>query len=102
MVHRLSCPVAHGILVPQPGIEPGSPALEAGFLTTGQPGKSQYNHTQIYSISTDLESRKNSRDNTLLTKVCIVKAKVFSVVIYGCGRLSAEGMLSNCGAGEDF
>ena len=38
----------------------------------------------------------------MLTKVCIVKAKVFSVVIYGCGRLSAEEMLSNCGAGEDF
>ena len=38
----------------------------------------------------------------MLTKVCIVKAEVFSVVIYGCGRLSAEEMLSNCGAGEDF
>ena len=36
----LSCPLAHGILVPQPAIEPGSPALEAGFLTTGPPGKS--------------------------------------------------------------
>ena len=27
--HRLSCPTACGILVPQPGIEPESPALEA-------------------------------------------------------------------------
>ena len=39
--HRLSCPVACGILVPWPGIEPMSPALEGGFLTTGPPGKSQ-------------------------------------------------------------
>ena len=38
--HRFSCPVACGILVPQPGIEPVSPALEGGFLTTGPPGKS--------------------------------------------------------------
>ena len=37
----LSCPTAHGILVPQPGIEPTSPALEGGFLTTGPPGRSQ-------------------------------------------------------------
>ena len=37
---RLSCPVACGTLVPQPGIEPTSPALEGGFLTTGPPGKS--------------------------------------------------------------
>ena len=30
---------APGILVPQPGIEPGSPALEGEVLTTGPPGK---------------------------------------------------------------
>ena len=36
----LSCPTACGILVPQPGIEPASRALEGGFLTTGPPGKS--------------------------------------------------------------
>ena len=38
-----SCPVACVILVPQPGIEPTSPALEGGFLTTGPPGKSRNN-----------------------------------------------------------
>ena len=38
--HGLSCPVACGILVPRPGIEPAFPALEDGFLTTGPPGKS--------------------------------------------------------------
>ena len=32
-------PIACGILVPQPGIEPTSPALEGGFLTTGPPEK---------------------------------------------------------------
>ena len=37
---RLGCSVAYGILVPWPGIEPASPALQGGFLTTGPPGKS--------------------------------------------------------------
>ena len=33
---------------------------------------------------TNLNSILNSRDITLLTKVCLVKAKVFQVVMYGC------------------
>ena len=37
---QVYCPVACGILVPGPGIEPVSPALEARFLTTEPPGKS--------------------------------------------------------------
>ena len=41
-MHRLSCSVACGILVPQPGIKPSSPALKGGFLTTGPPRKSLY------------------------------------------------------------
>ena len=56
---------------------------------------------------TNLDSTLNSRDITLLTKVHLVKAMVFSVVIYGCEswiikKLSTkELMLLNCGAGED-
>ena len=33
---------------------------------------------------TNLDSILKSRDITLLTKVCIVKAMVFPVVMYGC------------------
>ena len=33
---------------------------------------------------TNLDSVLKSRDITLLTKVCIVKAMIFQVVIYGC------------------
>ena len=36
---ELSCSEVCGILVPRPGIEPASPVLEGGFLTTGSPGK---------------------------------------------------------------
>ena len=56
---------------------------------------------------TNLGSVLTSRDITSPTKVCIVHAMVFLVVMYGCESwtiktLSAEEqMLSNCGAGED-
>ena len=39
-VYRLSYPLVWGILAPQPGIEPASPSIAGGFLTTGAPGKS--------------------------------------------------------------
>ena len=35
-------------------------------------------------VITNLDSMLKSRDNTLPTKVCLVKAMVFPVVIYGC------------------
>ena len=56
---------------------------------------------------TNLDSVLKSRDITLPTKVGIVKAMFFPVIMYGCEswtikRLSTEElMLSNCGAGED-
>ena len=34
---------------------------------------------------TNLDSVLKSRDNTLLTRVCLVKAMVFLVVMYGMG-----------------
>lgn len=39
--HRLSCPAACGVLVPQPGIEPVYLPLEGRLLTIGPPRKSQ-------------------------------------------------------------
>ena len=56
---------------------------------------------------TNLESILKIRDITLPTKVRLVKALVFPVVMYGCEswtvqKLSAkELMLLNCGIGED-
>ena len=35
-------------------------------------------------VKTNLDSILNSRDITLLTKVCLVKTMVFPVVMYGC------------------
>ena len=56
---------------------------------------------------TNLDSIFKSRDIALPTKVCLVKAMVFSVVMYGCEswiirKLSTEElMFLNCGVGED-
>ena len=55
----------------------------------------------------NLDSILKSRDITWPTKVCLVKAMVFPVVMYVCEswtikRLSTEElMLPNCGVGED-
>ena len=56
---------------------------------------------------TDLDSILKSREITLPTKVRLVKAMVFPVVMNGCEswtvkKVSAEElMLLNCGVGED-
>ena len=56
---------------------------------------------------TNLDSILKSRDITLPTKVHIVKAMVFPLVMYGCESWTVkkaelkELMLLNCGIGED-
>ena len=57
-------------------------------------------------VMTNLDIILKSRDITLPTKVCLVKAMIFPVVMYGCEswtrKLSTEElMLLNCGVGED-
>ena len=58
-------------------------------------------------VMANLDNIFKSRDITFPTKVCLVKAMVFPVVMYGCEswtvkRLSAEElMLLNCAVGED-
>ena len=55
----------------------------------------------------NLDSILKSRDITLPTKVHLVKAMVFPVVMYGCEGwtirklIVKELMLLNCGVGED-
>ena len=38
----------------------------------------------LEKVMTNLDSILKSRDITLLTKVCLVKAMVFLVIMYGC------------------
>ena len=59
-------------------------------------------------VMTNLDSILKSRDITLSTKVHLVKAMVFPVVMYGCERWTIKKaehqrlMLLNCGVGEDL
>ena len=58
-------------------------------------------------VMTNLDSIFKSRDITLLTKVCLVKAMVFPVVMYGCESWTVKKAelpridALNCGVGED-
>ena len=58
-------------------------------------------------VMINLESLLKSRDTALPTKVCLVKAMVFPVVMYGCESWTIKKaerrrmMLLNCGVGED-
>ena len=58
-------------------------------------------------VMTNLDSIFKSRDITLPTKVRLVKAMVFPVIMYGCESWTVkkaerrELMLLNCGVGED-
>ena len=57
-------------------------------------------------VMTNIDSIFKSRDISLSTKVCLVKAMVFPVVMYGCeswtiNLTTEELMLLNCGVGED-
>ena len=58
-------------------------------------------------VMTDLDSLLKSRDITLPTKVRLVKATVFPLLMYGCESWTIKSlgakelMLSNCGVGED-
>ena len=58
-------------------------------------------------VMTNLDSILKSRDITLPTKVCLVKAMVFPVVMYGCESWTVKKAehrrtdALNCGVGED-
>ena len=58
-------------------------------------------------VMTNLDSILKSRDVTLSTKVCLVKAMVFPVVMYGCESWTVKKAerrridALNCGVGED-
>ena len=89
--------------LPDPGINPGSPALQADSLPTELSGKLQPRYVYYLSINhlylcihlfiiyiylctcpSIYHLSISSRDITLPTKVHLVKAMVFPVAMYGC------------------
>ena len=57
--------MACGILVPRPGIEPASPALEGGILTSRLPGKSPNVYFEVCSMYDNTGSQRGPRSHTL-------------------------------------
>ena len=85
------------MILPTQGLNLGLPHHRQDALPSEPPGKP----------ITNLDSILKSRDITLSTKVRLVKAMVFPVVMYGCESWTIkkaqhlELMLLNCGVGED-
>ena len=73
-------------------------ARGVGYLFTAAPGR---------KVMTNLDSIFKSRDISLPTKVRLVKAMVFPVVMYGCESWTVKKAehrridAFNCGVGED-
>lgn len=79
----LSCSAAHGIFVPQLGIQPAFPALHGRCLTTGSPGKflissplfkSHYICIHVYMCIQCLSGRRFKCSSIILrqhTKTCV-------------------------------
>ena len=65
--------------LPEPEIEPMSPALAGRFLTTRSPRESFINMIFGYYLIFHIKKQR-----PLSTKVHLVKAMVFPVVMYGC------------------
>ena len=61
----------------------------------------------VRKVMTNLDSMSKNRDITLPTKIHLIKAMVFSVVLYGCESWTIKKAecqridALNCGVGED-
>ena len=84
--------------LPDPGIDPGSTALQADSLPTELRGKPQIKrHHEIKrcfflarKAMTNLDHIIKSRDITLTKEVCLVKAMIFPGVMCGCERWTVK------------
>ena len=82
--------------------------LNSKITVNGDCGREIKRHLLLgRKVMTNLDSIFKSRDITLPTKVCLVKAMVFPVIMFGCEiwtirKLRTEElMLLNCSVGED-
>ena len=85
----LSRPAACGILVPQPGIEPASPALEGGFLTTGPLGKSP-------GLAFIIPHNSLEIDPGCCVYQCLFFLLLTSILWYGCTVLKNNSPIEEC------
>ena len=92
----LRCPAACGILVPRPGFEPASPALEGGFLTTGATREvpfsyfflSTQNSHEIAHYSLQKRQLKLRKSEQLVQLVQQVRGTTQTQTLISCDLLS--------------
>lgn len=71
-----------GVLIPQPGIEPHSPALRGEFLTAGPPGKSQEFTFHIwYFTHLALFSLKKWRSSYSIWKLKLITSSCYGTLL---------------------
>ena len=70
--------------------KPAFPSLAGRFFTTEPPGKPM----------TNLDSILKSKDITFPTKICIVKAMIFPVVMYECEHWTTKKQIPGDGGGQ--
>ena len=84
----------------------GAPPPQIKSDTVSTVSSSIYSHL-CGKVVSNLDSIFESRDITLPTKVCLVKAMVFPMVMYGCESWTVKKDehrridFLNCGVGED-
>ena len=88
--------------------KPVHPKGDQSWVFTGRTDAETERHLLLgRRTRTNLDSILKNRDITWLTKVHLVKAMVFPVVMYGCESWTVKKaehlrlMLLNCGVGED-
>ena len=90
-------------------VETVSDFIFLGSKITADGDCSHENKRQVFlgrKAMTNLDGILKSRDITLPTKVCLIKAMVFPVVMYGyeswtIKKAECQRMPLNCGVGED-
>ena len=81
-------------------VRPSATPWTAAFQAPPSMGFSRQEYWSGVPLTTNLDSLLKSRDIILPTKVCLVEAMVFAVVMYGCELSVKELMVLNCGVGE--
>ena len=66
---KLGCLTALGILIPSPGIDPTSPALQGKFLTAGHQGSPRWDFLACKTHSSSFQVLSSSLKDTFLSSL---------------------------------
>ena len=82
-IHELTGPLACEILVPQPGIEPVSPALQGRFVTAGPPGKTLLGNLNGEGVERRREEGQGWKESVEVVQRVLQGAEICHVIAQG-------------------